>query len=45
MILALTIVAVILFLLAAANVNTGPVSIGWLGLFFWSLSTIWSQIA
>ena len=44
MILALVIVACILLLLAALNVPTGPrVSIGWLGLFFWALSTIWGK--
>ncbi len=43
MVLALVIVAVILFCLAAANVPTGPVNIGWLGLAFWALSTIWGK--
>ena len=44
MILALTIVACILFLLAAWNwPSPPPVSLGWLGLFFWSLSTIWGK--
>lgn len=40
MILALVIVACILLMLAALNVPSGPVSLGWLGLFFWALSTI-----
>lgn len=40
MILALVIVAVILLALAAFNVPSGPVSLGWLGLAFWALSTI-----
>jgi hypothetical protein len=44
MTLALVIVAAILLLLAALNVPTGPrVSIGWLGLFFWVLSTLWGK--
>jgi len=43
MILALTIVACILLLLASFNVPTGRVSIGWLGLAFWVLSTIWGR--
>ena len=43
MTLALVIVACILLLLASFNVPTGPVSIGWLGLFFWALSTIWGR--
>lgn len=40
MILALVIVAIILFALAAFNVPTGPVNIGWLGMAFWALSTV-----
>lgn len=40
MTLALVIVAIILFSLAAFNVPSGPVSLGWLGLAFWALSTI-----
>ena len=43
MILALVIVACILLLLASFNVPTGPVSIGWLGLFFFVLSFIWGK--
>ena len=44
MVLAFVIVACILLLLASLNVPTGPyVSIGWLGLFFWALSTIWGK--
>lgn len=43
MTLALTIVACILFLIAAIGFNTGRVSIGWLGMFFWVLSTIWGK--
>ena len=43
MILALTIVALILLILAAFNVPTGPVNIGWLGLAFWVLSTLWGK--
>lgn len=43
MILSLVIVACILFLLASFNVPTGPVSIGWLGLFFFALSFIWGK--
>lgn len=44
MILALVIVACILLLLASLNVPTGPrVSLGWLGMFFWVLSTIWGK--
>ena len=43
MVLALVIVACILLLLAAFNVPTGPVSIGWLGLAFWALSTIYGR--
>ena len=38
MMLALVIVACTLLLLASFNVPTGPVSIGWLGLFFWFLT-------
>jgi hypothetical protein len=37
---AFVIVAIILLTLAAFNVPTGPVNIGWLGLAFWALSTI-----
>lgn len=44
MILALTIVACILFLLASFNVPTGPyVNLVPLGLFFWVLSTIYGK--
>jgi len=43
MVLALVIVACILFALAAANVPTGPVSIGWLGLAFFALSFVWGK--
>jgi len=44
MILALVIVAVILFTLAAFNVPTGPyVNLVALGLAFWALSTIWGK--
>ncbi len=44
MTLALVIVAFILLLLASANINTGPrVSLGWLGLAFWVLSTLWGK--
>ncbi len=44
MILALVIVACILFLLASFNVPTGPyVNLVPLGLFFWSLSTVWGK--
>jgi hypothetical protein len=43
MTLALVIVAFILLLLAAFNVPSGPVSIGWLGLAFWVLSTLWGK--
>ena len=42
--LALVIVAVILFVLQACNVPSGPVSLGWLGLAFWSASTIVGQV-
>lgn len=45
MILALVIVSAILLFLAAFNVPTGRVSIGWLGLAFFVLSTVWGQIA
>lgn len=44
MILALMIVAVILLILASFNIPTGPVNIGWLGLAFWALSTIWYNV-
>jgi hypothetical protein len=45
MILALHIVATILLLLAALNVPSGSrVSVGWLGMFFWSLTIIWSSL-
>ena len=44
MILALVIVACILLLLASFNVPTGPVSIGWLGLFFYVLAQIWDKV-
>lgn len=44
MILALVIVSCILLLLAAANVPSGPVSIGWLGLFFYVLAQIWDKV-
>lgn len=44
MILALIIVACILFLIAAFGVPTGPVSVGWLGLFFFALSFIWGKV-
>ncbi len=44
MILALVIVACILFLLAAVPVPTGPISVGWLGLFFFALSFIWGKV-
>lgn len=44
MILALTIVAFILFILAALNVPSGPyVNLGWLGLAFWCFSTIYGK--
>lgn len=45
MILALVIVSLILLSLAAFSVPTGRVSIGWLGMAFYVLSTIWGQIA
>ncbi len=44
MTLALIIVACILFLIASFNVPTGPVSVGWLGLFIFALSFIWGKI-
>jgi hypothetical protein len=44
MVLALVIVACILLLLAAVNIPAGRVSLGWLGLFFWVLSTIWGKL-
>ncbi len=40
MVLALVIVAIILLSLAAFNVPSGPVNLGWLGLAFFILSTI-----
>lgn len=43
MILALVIVAIILLALAAFNVPS-PVGLGWLGLAFYVLSTVWGQI-
>lgn len=43
MTLALVIVACILFLLASFPVPSGPVSLGWLGLFFFALSFIWGK--
>lgn len=43
MILALILVSCILLLLAAFNIPTGPVSIGWLGLFFFVLSFVWGK--
>lgn len=44
MTLALAIVALILFILAAFNVPTGNrVSIGWLGLAFYMLSLLWDK--
>ena len=44
MIIALGVVACILLLLASFNVPTGPVSIGWLGLFFLALSFVWGKL-
>ena len=43
MTLALLIVAFILLLLAAFNVPSGPVSLGWLGLAFYLLSMLWGK--
>ncbi len=43
--LALTIVAVILFVLAALGVAAPKYSLGWLALAFWSLSTIIGKVA
>lgn len=43
MILSLTIVSCILLLLAALNVPSGPVSLGWLGAFFFVLAQIWDK--
>ena len=43
MVLALVIVACILFLIAAFGVPTGRFSLIALGLFFWALSTIWGK--
>lgn len=43
MVLALVIVAIILLFLAAFNIPTPKVSVGWLGLAFWALSTIWGK--
>lgn len=40
MVIALIIVAMILFTLAACNVPTGPVNIGWLGLAFFAGSFV-----
>ena len=40
MVLALVIVAIILFCLAAFNVPSGPVNFVGFGLAFWALSTI-----
>jgi hypothetical protein len=40
MVLALVIVAIILFILAAFAVPSGRVGLGWLGMAFWVLSTI-----
>ena len=44
MTLALVIVATILFLIAASGVPTGRISLVALGLFFWSLSSIWHTL-
>lgn len=44
MVIALMIVAIILLVLASFNVPTGPINIGYLGLAFWALSTIWNQV-
>ena len=44
MVLGLVITAVILFALAAAQVPSGRVSLGWLGLSLWALSTIWVKL-
>ena len=44
MIVALVIVACILFLIASFNVPTGPVSVGWLGLFFLAVSMVWGRV-
>ena len=44
MILALVIVACILFLIASFNVPTGPVSCGWLGLAFFAASFIVGKV-
>lgn len=38
--LILVIVACVLLLLAAVNINAPRVSLGWMGLFCWALSTI-----
>ncbi len=43
MVLALVIVACILFLLSAWNWPAIPVNLVALGLFFWALSTIWGK--
>lgn len=43
-VLVLVIIAIILLALAAFNVPTGKVSIGWLGLAFYVLSTVWGQL-
>jgi len=45
MTLGLVITACILFLLAGLGVPAGRVSLGWLGLACWSLSSIWHTLA
>lgn len=34
------VLALVLFVVAALNVNVPRVNLGWLGLFFWLLSTV-----
>lgn len=38
--LLILIIAIVCLFLAALNVNTGPISIGWMGLAMWCLSTV-----
>lgn len=44
MVLALIIVSLILLIIASFNVPTGPIAIGWLGMAFFVLSTVWGQL-
>lgn len=43
--LALVFVSIIMLTLAAFNVPTGKVSIGWLGLVVYVFSTVWTQLS